>query len=277
MNEKLETQTPKEEIKMVETKNINIAKKLSPITIIILFIFLLIPIAGFFFFRFNNDGTESVKTTICNNTQCPTKEKCDFSKQGEEVIPVALKPVNTGWAIFSDPAIKVSIEIPNFSKAVLKPESDTLSSWIAGILTRLTYVPDEFPNYVKGINASFYPQSTSDLNGGGPGSFAEHSISINVYTNTENKTLEDIKTSFATKERFAFGEGGGTTIFATVKVENKWGEEVCSYSYKSTEYTANGYLVVKNGFIYDVSYFFSDRDAESLSVAQEVLNSIKFN
>jgi len=57
---------------------------------------------------------------------------------------------------------------------------------------------------------------------------------------------------------------------------SKWGTNVWDFEYSTPGGTTLGYLLIKNGYIYEVHYTLASNPAESYQIALKVIDSIKF-
>lgn len=271
--EQLET---KNEINKEESKIKR--KKVNPLFIVLaLFVlFSLIPVIGYLLFKYNvgnvfkeNESCKVNRQAVCD----PTREESEDGS-GTEVIDTKqnkLEVVNKGWALFYDADLKVSIEIPNYTANVAGGASK--SEWSGKIDSYNT--DSYFGKQIKTISIDFWPANTSDLGGCGGGCWGEHHVSVTAYENKGNLTLEQVKDKYILE----IGKMGDTEVSGetATKLISKWGSQVYEYKWDVIDGTIEGYLIVKNNFIYDINYFFSTQNLESKAIALKVLDSIKFN
>lgn len=253
-------------------------KKVNPLFIVLAFfvLFSLIPVIGYLLFKYNvgnafkeNESCKVNRQAVCD----PTREESEDGS-GTEVIDTKqnnLEIVNKGWALFYDADLKVSIEVPNYTANVAGGASK--SEWSSKIDS---YDTDSyFDKQIKTISLIFWPANTSDLGGCGGGCWGEHHVSVTGYENKEKLTLEQVKEKYILEiGKISDSEFTGEV---TTKLVTKWGNSAYEYKWDVMDGSVNGYLIIKNGLIYDINYFFSSGNLESKAIALKVLDSIKFN
>lgn len=217
----------------------------------------------------SSNNSRTIVNKQCNNTVCPVLKETERDCKKEETTN-QLNVTNKGWSLFYDPDLKVSIEVPNFVANVAGGSSK--SEWSPKIDTSNT--ESYFGKQIKTVSLDFWPANTSDLGGCGGGCWGEHHVTVTGYENKDNLTLDKVKDAFVSKIQSLSDE---ETTNVETKLLTKWDNQTYSYSWAIMDGTIEGYLLVKNGMIYDIEYFFSDSNIESKNIAQKVLDSIKFN
>ena len=133
------------------------------------------------------------------------------------------------------------------------------------------------PDHIVTVLLDFYPQPDNVFACGG-GCAKEHYVSIDIYENKDSKSLTEIKEDYFAS-LIEIGEFNGFTPTITEKVEQKWGHEVVAYDQTVPVDFGflDGYLLVKPDLIYNVIYYINSSPAESVEVAQKVLDSLAFD
>lgn len=277
-----EVKAPQEEVAKVAEKPKSKEKTLNIILLVILLL-LLIPALYLLIMgnvlKFNPDSAKE-KSSI-NSEQITTEEECKCEKCTEKECPVledgeckcpSVLTADPGFAIFSVPELKVTIEVPDHTMAQDIEGQEILSTWD----TRLWQVDYKqhlyFNNYEKTISSYFFPTYIPEGAGFGRGGVKESSIDIHVFGNKSNLTLEQARDRYL--EKFQEETQGDGTV--TGEIKTKWNERTYEFKMTSSGGSLDGNLLVKNGKIYQITYFVAGTgDANRYS--QRVINSIKFN
>jgi len=269
------TVVPEKETKKVEEKA---TKKPNILTIVlaVLVILLLIPVVGMILFKFNipnqkGKPAEKVENEESKCTGClAVQEKecdCPNCPKNQETV------TNSGWMKHMASDVKLSIETPSYSAKQDLDGEEVRFTWDVR-MSQIEYVEHlYFDNYVKTISAHFLPERFPDGFGCGAGCARENVIEIQIFKNSANLTLEQARDRLITKSNENFqGEGS-----ITGSIKTKWNEKTYEYTTSGPGGTFLGNLVVKNGYIYDVSYLLAGTEGDSINNANKVLNSIVFN
>lgn len=277
MDDKLKTQPEevKAEVKVETPKKPN---TFLAVLVTILVMTLLAVVVGLFFFKVNFKGTKEVTDTgtgveVLEEGESPEEgesgcavETCDASAK------VGCEVKNSGWAQFCFPDIKFSAEIPSDLIKFDFSGTELESRWTAAQYSRPEHKFTGFGQYVKTVSIQFSPFSTNGVVCGGPGCAGMSSISIDVFKNTSNKTLDELWTAFKNSptDPDAMDEINGSKT-------TKWGTSVYKYAQGSVYGDIPGYLLVKNGFVYDVSYTLSPSPTAAYTSAEKIIESMQFN
>lgn len=275
--ENLEPKLKEKESKETNLKDVSCIKTHKIIVLLGLFVVLLF-VPTLLFVTFGKDlgliASTNNRTIInkqCNNTECSAQKETECNCKKEETAN-QLSVTNKGWSLFYDTDLKVSIEVPNYVANVAGGSSK--SEWSAKIDTFNT--ESYFGTQTKTISLDFWPTNTSDLGGCGGGCWGEQHVSVTGYQNIENLTLDQVINKYVSEiEKIGGEESEGPSV--TRKLVTKWGNQTYSYSWGVADGTIDGFLLVKNNMIYNISYFFAGTNIESKNIAQKVLDSIKFN
>lgn len=257
-----------EEVTKTEEKSV--VKSKSPVIILtIALAFISLLALGMLFCRFNNQSQESTKEEDCICKKCEETNDCDCSLKKTELT-------NSGWALYSLPDIRFSVEIPSdFIKFNLdNSDHDLKSRW-----TITQYIDSEnkskdFGEYVKTINMEFSPFYIKVPSLDIP-THGESFIYVTVLKNTKEKTLEELWTL----EKAPY-EDPADEYKVEGKLIEKWGVPAYEFKISGAPYGPyTGYLVVSNGFVYRISYNFSTLKevAEATSSGIKIIDSIQFN
>lgn len=259
------------------------------VVLIVILILILLPVLGILIFRPNVNISDISGKPTSKESRCSECDKTDCSVTNvKEVNPVTL--INQGWMkhILSD--AKLSIETPPYSIIQNIGNSSQISKWEVSVFNskernyegskESKNVPEfsgRLDNYVKTVFVEFYPYKATPQPCG-QNCLAEHAVTINIYKNSENLTLEQAWDKFLENFNKEHNEMYGEDVpndFGSIKT--KWNERTYEYQYTAGGYAFNNNLLVKNGYIYEVSYYFSDKYGESLNYAKKVLDSLTFN
>lgn len=273
MDDKIESQTPKEEEKVVEQKTVKTTKSLHPALIVLIVLFvllLLLPLLGILLFRFNNKSTEGVKMAICKTTETVEPQECEVCDKTECPIQDT-RLTNRNWVLISAPALKLSMEVPSGEPVShMFQNTELQSKWEVTYLMKNEYVPEGLGAYLGEINAEFLPlPSESDVACGGSGCANISSVGVEVYNNG-NKTLSQVYESYRNAV-----DGEASTIDG--KAGTKWNLPVYEFEVSYLDGHEYGYLLIKNGLTYRVSYDITPQPAQVASDAKKILESIRFN
>ena len=263
-----EVTTPKEEVTKVEQR---VNSKPNPLTIvlIIFLVLLLIPVLGLLFFRYNTTSptskgaVEKCECEKCEKTECPIAQVKEDS--GRALL--------SGWSRFESGDMKITIDIPSYQLSQKLMDQDVISTWDVRVWKTNYAEHLYFNNYDATLFASLYPIQIPEGLGCGQGCVKEHNISVHKYTNKDNLTLEQARDKYVA--RFNEETQGDGTI--TGEIKTRWGERTYSFKMDSPGGTSEGNLVIKNGNIYEISFFLSESPKESYDIAVKVLDSIRFN
>lgn len=271
MSDKTESQ-PTEKVTVVEEK-VQTEKKPNVFLAVlatILVMMLLIIVLGFFFFKANfKDTKEVIELDTKVSKEEPTKQdntSCEVSTE------VGCKVTNTGWALFSLPEIKFSAEIPADLIEFDFNGTELTSRWITAQFSSSEHKFTGFGPYVKSVSIRFSPFSYNEVVCGGPGCAGESFIDVDVFKNTANKTLDELWTVF---ESSPSDPDGMDKIKGTK--DTKWGVPVYKYTQGSVYGEFPGYLLVKNGFVYQVTYILSPSPTAAHTSGEKIVEFMQFN
>ena len=184
---------------------------------------------------------------------------------------------NEGWALYSLPEYEFSIEIPSYDNTFDILGDKIYYKWGSthydGSDKGLT-ADGLLDSYLHSANISFHPtQITENLicEAFCPN---EHSYTIDIYANTDGRTLEQVSNSYYSNwNKTITDEMNGIT---NKGITEKWGVEVSEYTKNVGTGSWSGYIVVTKDFVYDVYYHIDPETTESQSYGQKVLDSMKF-
>jgi hypothetical protein len=216
--------------------------------------------------------TTGTSTTSDNSSSTSTATTCSTNTNTSCDITLT----NTDWSLFSLPAYDFSVEVPSYTMTQ-KIGTDTVpSSWRVGHEIDST-LGTGYDNYLHTVSISFYPSYIPEGTGCDQGCVKEQEFGINIYKNSGNKSLSDVKDAYTQKwmtaNKDVFDEGVENF---TGDITQQWSRDVFKYSIQTPGGTTNGYLVVTKDYVYEVSYFFSTTPSDSYQIAQKVLDSMKF-
>lgn len=185
---------------------------------------------------------------------------------------------NAGWALFTLPQYKFSVEIPDYKLKQKFDEQDVYSYW------DVTHAEEYYEQslyydkalYEDSVEIMFYPKNLPDSVACGQGCVNEHYINIDIYRNEGGKDLPSVQKIIETNLDKAFDFGGEMGATYDGKLVTKWDRQVWSFSMEFVGGSSDGYIVVTNDFIYYIEYYFSDLPTESKDIADKVLDSIAF-
>lgn len=262
-----------------ETSPKQVKSSKSPVFIIFL-ILIILGLVGYIYLLKNNINIANldIKNILSQkgNTEKIVKEEDTVNPKEETTL---LK--NEGWAFYSIPKFGLSVEIPEYRfKQTLGSgleEQEIYSYWTVkysetglDALDSLKYTSSDY----KGtVNINFYPSYIPPSHGCGQGCVKEHSISIDVYQNLGAKTFVQASPVIVTNLEKEYKTEDSSYTWKEIK---NWGINVGQYTLQMAGGGYEGYFVVKDKYIYDISYFFSSSPKESADIAQKVLDSILF-
>jgi len=233
-------------------------------------IFLIICLAGGLTYYVLKDNVVDLSSSIPSTKETGTTD----NKQCPEC---KIDPTNSGWSLFTVPGYNLSVEIPTYT-LTQKLESENIPS-VWKVWYNNTALVSYLDDYIGTMNVHFYPTRIPEGMRCGQGCVGEHTIYVNIHTNTNTQNLASAMSSYRTKWEKMYVEGSGGDIKSTnLKGEtvSKWNTDVWSFRYELPGGTWKGYLVVKDGYIYDVEYYLSDTPKASYDIALKVLDSLKF-
>lgn len=267
-----------DDTKAVEKKILNKVNPAIIVLVVVILIFVIPPTAYLLLSGKKVQIMDSKETTTestckceeCKQEECPVlkdKEECKCPTQTQNV-----QIVNSDWAIITVPKIRLSMEIP--SSEVVKnmfQDKELESSWSFKYMRKLEYPTEGLGTFVGGIKGSFYPSAES-LKGvacGGNGCANVSYVNVDVYNNGNKTQAQVLQTYKATLN------GDESTI--EVKQITKWGIPVYEFieSYLGNE--EKGYLLVKNGLTYRISYYAASEPKYMSSEVNKIIDFIKFN
>jgi len=280
MEENIKSQ-PKEEVK--EEVKVETSKKpntLLVVLITILVMTLLIIILGFFFFKVNLKDVKEV-TDFKRETLEEIEKTDDETESSDDIeTPTSTCQVestssgcevkNSGWALFSLPDIEFSAEVPSDLITFDFNGTELTSRWVTAQFVNPEHKFDGFGSYIKTVNIRFTPFSYNEVVCGGPGCAGESYIDIDVFKS--NKTLDQLWTAFKNSPT----DPDGMDKIKGTK-ETKWGVPVYKYTQGSVYGELPGYLLVKNGFVYDISYTLSPSPTAAFTSGEKIIESFQFN
>jgi len=258
---------------MEEETVVNETKKVSQNGVGILNIFLLLLVVGLAFVIFGYNTKWTYKDFNFNDIFSTTAVEKTEEKETEGVK-------NVGWALFSLPQYKFSVEIPDYNlKQKIYGQGLVLSNWGVSFATEYyeRYIYYDATLYEDSIEIMFYPRNLSEIVTCGQGCVNEHFIYIQFYRNEGKKDLETVRKIIEAnpyEEIDSGGEFGGTY---KGEVSTRWDRQVWSFSTEFARSSGDGYIVVTDDFVYYIEYSFSDLPTESRDIAEKVLDSITFS
>lgn len=276
MDENIKSKKPietKEEV--VEEKKSTSSRKVNPLLIVlgVLLLFSLIPVLGMFFFRYNlGENTQkcNINKQIVSDVQ--VNEQKNVEKSKEDCMCVAPEVNNKGWVLITAPDIKVSMEMPDDELVSNKFQDTTLESqWSFRYSKSLEYDPKVFGSFKGLLEGRFYPVSIPEMaTCGGSGCVNASYITINGYFLGDNRTLEYVSEQYQELQL----EQENTLVG---KMSTRWNLPVYDYRLETPGGSSQGYIVVKDGYCYNISYYINDKPAVAVTTANKILDSIKFN
>jgi hypothetical protein len=219
--------------------------------------------------------TESNEDDVDTNTNTNTNTETGSDSTTCKDAGSASCEVNTdndGWVLFNVPDYKFSVEIPSYGMKQKIGEEEVWSAWKAWHTTNLNGAPSLYSNYLHSVNVNFYPLYIPEGTGCGQGCVDEHVFRVDIYSNEGEKSLTSVKDQIDAKWKTTYDENARITWTSA----NKWGRNVLKFDVQLIGGSEEGYLVVTKDFVYDITYYMSTTPAESLQVAQKLLDSMKF-
>lgn len=281
-----ETVTPQNPSFEEPSKIVKPTKK-GPLVGILIFLILCL-ILGLAYYVLKDNGVDllalgkQTDTTSESNDDVDTNTSTDIEAGSDSTTckdagttNCEVKVDNEGWGLFSIPKYNFAMEVPPY-RPTLKlggedvPYEWNYNSYILFFGTEL----DLLNNYLRTINASFYPTRIPESVACGGFCVNEHRFDINIYANIEHKTLSQISALYSANWPKVFNYDENISI--TGSNSTKWGRNVWKYTTQFIEYSMEGYIVVTNDYIYDISYHINETPAESQGYGLKVLDSMKF-
>lgn len=257
-----------EEKKRISPKKVNLIL----IVICLLLLFSLMPVLGILFFKYNMAGNYQkcniYKQVVCNTQLTEEKEIEDPEIETKYIVP---EVKNKGWALITAPDIKVSMEIPNDEIVSSKFQDKTLeSTWSYSYRKTTEYDSKVFGTFKASLQADFFPLSIQDIVCGGNGCVNASHIYINGYYLGDNRTLEYVSEQFETLQTSEESSIVG-------KMSTKWNLPVYEYKLENPGGHLYGYIVVKDGYAYNITYYINSEPVVTVTTANRILDSITFN
>lgn len=229
-------------------------------------VILVLALLGFIAYMFFTDRLDIGIENPLSEKDSVTQEEDDTDVQNDSEY--VLK--NTGWAVFNLPEYGFSAEIPSYTMKQDVDGTDVESIWKAGFEETDFPRANFFDNYLNTVFIKFIPDDVS-MFACGEGCVKEHIFSVDVFENTESKSLSEVKGEYFTNWK---DNEEGVTI--TEKSEQKWDMDVVSFNAGFEAGDITGYVVVTDEHVYVVSYYISSSPSESESIAEKVLDSFVF-
>ena len=258
--------------KVVVNSDKKVIKMNSRLPILIIFaILLLAPILTIILFKYATPHT--IIEELTEGCGCRECKDCKLNNQTEGLTnkeDLDFNLISDGSRLYSED-IKVTVDVPSYYFYQDIMGVNTLTKWNAD--TSVDYGGRYFDNYFQTLSISLNPVYTEESIGCGLGCFVESLILINTYINKENLSLELAMDKYITEFHQKANEDG----IITAEIETKWGERTFHYETDDPPNYVTGYLVVKNGYIYDITFFYSSGFGdlkEPYDIALEVLDSI---
>lgn len=216
----------------------------------------------------NTDDTDTTTeeerdsdSTTCEDTGTTTS--CEVSVDNE------------GWGLFSLPKYEFGLEIPSYSPILELGGEQVPYSWVVDHHAPITTSDSVLDNEVYGVNLKFFPTYLPSTVACGGFCVKEHEFTISIYEKKDNKTLTQIKELYVSNWNTINADEATSIEMASAK-STKWGTDVWTYTANYIEHSMNGYLLVSDDYIYDISYHISSTPTESQVIGQKVLDSMKF-
>lgn len=209
----------------------------------------------------------------CECEECK-QEECAVSKESEECDCAVqqVKLSNTDWAMITVPSLKFSMEVPNSDPVKnMFQDVELVSSWNFNYIREMEYPTEGLGTFVGAVRGSFRPTSDSPETAcGGDGCANISIVFVDVYNNGKKTQAQVFEAYKAT-----FNNDDGTDLQS--KQATKWGFPVYEYSASYPGGSDNGYLFVKNGLTYKISYYAASQPTYMKSEVNKIVDSIKFN
>lgn len=272
-NIKFKNPTETKEV-VVEEKKSASSRKVNPLLIVlgVLLLFTLIPVLGLLFFRFNLSGNYQ-KCNINKQVVCDTQgsDQKDMDTSKVDCMCAAPEAKNKGWALITAPDINVSMEIPNDELVSNQFRGTTLESkWTFSYTKTLEFDPKVLGTFKASLEARFFPISVQDIACGGNGCVNASYITVDGYYLGDNRTLEYVSEQY---QKLQTGEEN--TLVG--KMSTRWNLPVYEYRLVTPGGGSEGYIVVKDGYCYNISYYINAEPTGTVTTANKILDSIKFN
>lgn len=205
---------------------------------------------------------DNTQSTTCNDTATTS---CEVSVDNE------------GWALYSLPEYEFSIEIPSYDNTFDIFGDKIYYEWGSthynGSDKGLT-ADGLLDSYLHSVNISFSPTQITENMICEAFCPNEHSYTIDIYANTDGRTLEQVSNSYYSNwNKLVANEMNGIT---NKGISEKWNMNVSEYTKNVGTGSWSGYIVVSKDFVYDVYYHIDPETTESQSYGQKVLDSMKF-
>ena len=234
---------------------------------------LLTVVLGLFFFKTNFSNTKKVveSETEISEEENSEKEECVCDVEScDATTKAGCEVKNSGWAHFCIPDIKFSVEVPSDLITFDFSGTELTSRWIVAQMVSPEHKFNDFGSYIKTVSIHFAPFSYNEVVCGGPGCAGESYIDINVFKS--NKTLDQLWSAFKASPT----DSEGMDEIKGSK-ENKWGVPVYKYTQGGVYGEMPGYLLVKNGFVYQISYYLSGSPKPAFTSGEKIIESMHFN
>ncbi len=221
---------------------------------------------------------EDTSSNEDTNTTDETNNTCNTDSETTNDCMVNLD--NSGWALFSLPEYKFSVEIPSYIMTQKLMDQDVQSVWKVDHSTVPITVSAAdlfYDNFLHTIGISFYPVTIPYGLGCGAGCVKEHQITVNIFKNTGSKDIAAVVDAYKAKWVSKYTvEDPELVNGLTGSITSKWDTSVWAFTAQHVAFENKGYLIATKDYIYEVTYVFSSDPAASAQIAQKVLDSIKF-
>jgi len=221
------------------------------------------------------DTATSEDTTTTDNDDIEATQQCITDSEGKECV---LTLANAGWGLFSVPEYQFSTEIPSYSLNQTVLDEELHYKWTTWFSTNPTFDDGHewlylLSNKMGTVSATFWAVPEPKIVTGNPG---RHQIYVNIFENTEKKSLESEINVYraAWEKEFVNTDVPSTNLKGSVV--SKFGTSAWSFESSTEGGTWNGYLVANDSYIYEVKYQLSTTPAGSYQIALKVLDSMKF-
>lgn len=264
-----------ENISQEKTVQAEEPKQKSPITALLIGVttFLFLTLVAVLLFLFTGLGSMFV-------SRVENPEVIEVEEQLEENDKEVVALENEGWALYSIPEYRFSVEIPSYAmmQELGVEEKDVYSYWSIKQSEDpfvehfdLHWYSDINGDLLRVVQLSFYPFSIPESVACGQGCVREHSITVYIFD--DSKTFSEIKELYI-KELTEVNDSEMTG--AEFEETEKWGYDTLHFTEISPGGEVSGYVLNTGERTYHLSYFLSETPEESLEVAQKVLGSMKF-
>ncbi|KKP42997.1 MAG: hypothetical protein UR34_C0008G0006 [candidate division WS6 bacterium GW2011_GWC1_33_20] len=218
---------------------------------------------------------EEISSVIWSNIQC------ENDSDDEGVNSAILK--NEGWALYQLPEFGFTVELPSYSYNNIDVLEDGIDESYRNVWSIYSYDPDNssmldggdtFPGFEKKVGLRYFPLETLDL--GTESNYYEGAIiTISFYRNEESLSIEQIEKEYYNKTY----QDAKDNIVALENYQAKFvsisGNDAFTYSYSYGMYSPEGYILLNNDYIIELTKFV-DSQGEALEVVNKVLDSISF-